>query len=493
MPSAVSQAAGQEAIDLAASGGLHLDPAQQAVLRGGLGERADGRWAASQVVTVAPRQNGIKGGVFEARAAAGIYLFGERDILHTLHRYDSALDAFARFERLAVALSDQTGDPRLKLKLISRTNGDEYVELMNGAKVTFKTRAQQMGRGGSRQVIFLDEAMVLKDISALLPSLAAQDAPQIWWGGSAPLPTVESDRWRTLIRQCRGYCRAGRRPRRLAFTEWSAHVDLGRQPDGSVRTIADVDHTDRLLWAQANSTLGRRMTVEWVSTAELTLMSKAEFCRERLGLYDDIGEETPESVIDQKDWKACRLPDSRASGQRVFAFEVALDRSWSQIAVGAPSELGPNLTHVELVDNRPGTGWVVERLVELRDRWKPDAIVCNPAGPAGGLLPDCKRAGLDIGIPDEKGRIVPVSATDYKQACQSALDAIVGHRWAHIGQKPLDVAVSNTTCRNVGDAVVFDRRGKIDIGPFTAVTLAAWASGRPSPPPKVRDPIMIMT
>lgn len=491
MPSAVSSA-GQEAIDLAASGGLHLDPAQQLVLRGGLGERPDGRWAANQIVYAAPRQNG-KDGVFEARAAAGIYLFGEKDILHTVHRYDTALDLFARFERLAVSLSDQSGDPKLKLRHVSKTNGDEYVELMNRAKVAFKTRAQQMGRGPSRRVIFLNEAMVLKDIGSLLPSLAAQDSPQIWWGGSAPLPTIESDRWRMLIRQCRAYARAGRRPRRLAFFEWSAHVELGRQPDGSLVTVADIDHTDRLLWAQANSALGRRITPEWVATAELTMMDKVEFCRERLGLYDDVDEEVADTVVEPKDWKACRRPTSTATDSRVFAFEVALDRSWSQIAVAAPSTLNSGLTHVELVENQPGTGWIINRLLELRERWKPSAIVCNPSGPAGGLLPEAKRAGLEVGVRDEKGKIVSVSATDYRQACQAALDAITQHRWAHIGQKPLDVAVAGTATRNVGDSVVFDRRGKIDIGPFTAVTLAAWASGRPSPPPVKRDPIMIVT
>ncbi|HEX5879777.1 MAG TPA: terminase, partial [Actinomycetota bacterium] len=65
VPSAPSSA-GQEAIDLAASGGLILEPHQQLVLHGGLGERRDGRWAAAQVVVVEPRQNG-KDGIAEAR------------------------------------------------------------------------------------------------------------------------------------------------------------------------------------------------------------------------------------------------------------------------------------------------------------------------------------------------------------------------------------------------------------------------------------------
>lgn len=82
--------AGQEAVELAASVGLVLDPWQQFCLHHGLGEREDGRWAAFECGVVVSRQNG-KGGVFEARCLAGLYLFGERLILYSAHEF-KALD-----------------------------------------------------------------------------------------------------------------------------------------------------------------------------------------------------------------------------------------------------------------------------------------------------------------------------------------------------------------------------------------------------------------
>lgn len=89
IPSYVSSA-GQEAVELAASCGLVLDPWQEFCLNHGLGERADGKWAAFECGIVVSRQNG-KGGIFEARCLAGLYLFGERLILYSAHEF-KALD-----------------------------------------------------------------------------------------------------------------------------------------------------------------------------------------------------------------------------------------------------------------------------------------------------------------------------------------------------------------------------------------------------------------
>src|SRR5665213_714851 len=75
---------GQEAIDLAALAGLVLDPWQQWVLMRALGERADGKWSAKRVGLVVGRQNG-KNSVLEARELAGLFLLGERLIIHSAH------------------------------------------------------------------------------------------------------------------------------------------------------------------------------------------------------------------------------------------------------------------------------------------------------------------------------------------------------------------------------------------------------------------------
>ncbi len=93
---------GAEAVELAASAGLLLDPWQEAVLTHGLGEQADGRWASFKVSCWVPRQNG-KGAIIEARELAGLFLFKERLILHSAHEYKTASEAYIRILPLELA------------------------------------------------------------------------------------------------------------------------------------------------------------------------------------------------------------------------------------------------------------------------------------------------------------------------------------------------------------------------------------------------------
>ncbi|MFF1843059.1 LAGLIDADG family homing endonuclease [Streptomyces sp. NPDC058217] len=86
VPSTGLSSAGQEAVDLAARAGLQLDPWQQFVLDRGMAERADGNWAAFECCVNVPRQNG-KGGIIEARELWGLFIGGERLILHSAHEF----------------------------------------------------------------------------------------------------------------------------------------------------------------------------------------------------------------------------------------------------------------------------------------------------------------------------------------------------------------------------------------------------------------------
>ena len=240
---------------------------------------------------------------------------------------------------------------------------------------------------------------------------------------------------------------------RLAYFEWSAGDDAS--------------HDDPEAWAQANPALGIRISPDFIET-ERGALQPEDFARERLGIFPEDLEGT-EAVIDLDDWKACADEKSKLIGQPVLVFEVSQDRKWSVIAaVGASSTGG---THVEVIENRPRTGWVVKRLVELKAKHNPEHIICNPTGPAGGLLADCEREGLTI---------TEVKGNDYTQACQAAYDDITEHRWHHIGQASLTAAATGAAKRPQGDAWVFDRRGQLDISPLTAVTLGAWQR-RPKP------------
>lgn len=446
-------------MELAASAGLILEPHQELVLEGALAERPDGQWAAFEVGVVEPRQNG-KGGIITARELAGLYLFGEELQTHTAHRFDTCLEGFRRIRELI----DATPDLSRRVRKITEAHGQESIELFNPTqRLLFKARAKGSGRGFSGDVVYLDEAFWLMDLGAMLPTMSARPNPQLWYLSSAPLPRIESDILRRLCTRGRRGALRQAASRRLAYFEWCAELEETRgreQWEAAVAAVLD----DRMAWADANPGLGYRITEEFIQS-ERDAMTAEEFARERLGLYPEI--EDVQAVVDPDDWAACSRPSSRALDPVAFAFEVSADRRSAVIAAAGVSDEGG--THVEIVEDRRRTGWVVERLLELRETHKPAAIVCNPAGPAGGLIPDCERAELEI---------TKVTGRDYAHACEAAYDEIVERRWRHLDQPALNAAVAGAAKQEVGDAWVFDRDGGVDVSPLLAVVMAAWSAGR---------------
>ena len=91
---AYSTTTGEEVVELCEMAGLSLDPWQQLVIRHGLGERDDGKWAAPDVGVVVARQNG-KGGIIEARELAGLFLLDEPIAHLDLKHQIAMLELFA--------------------------------------------------------------------------------------------------------------------------------------------------------------------------------------------------------------------------------------------------------------------------------------------------------------------------------------------------------------------------------------------------------------
>jgi hypothetical protein len=257
-PRGSSPAAG-DAVELAASAGLLLDPAQRLALEIALRERRDGKWAAFEVGVIEPRQNG-KGGILEARELAGLFLFGERLLLHSAHEFKTAQEAFLR----VLALIQSTRDLERMVSRVRTSHGEEGIELKSGARLRFVARSRGSGRGFSGDAVFLDEAYNLSDkaLAALMPTMSARPNPQLWYTSSAPLPTAES----AVLRR---FCRRGRKgASRLAYIEYAA--------------AANADLDDQAAWAEANPAFGRRIFAEFIET-ERAAMSDEDFARERLG------------------------------------------------------------------------------------------------------------------------------------------------------------------------------------------------------------------
>lgn len=454
-----SSTAGDEAIELAESAGLILDDWQAFVLRESLGEDAYGNWAAFEVGLVVSRQNG-KGSILEARELAGLYLFDDKLIMHSAHDFKTAAEAFVRI----LTLIESTPDLDSKVSRVSRSHGDEGIELKNGARLKFVARSNGSGRGFSADCVILDEAFNLSDMSmsSMMPTLSARRNPQIWYTSSAVNANEHANGW--VLTRVRDRGIKGDDPA-LAYFEWS--VD-----DADYEADADSVALDPAQWAKANPGLGIRITEEYIER-EQRAMTRQGFAVERLGVGVWPTEARNAGVIDLDTWAALSDPDADPPTSPVFALDVSPDRS--SAAVCAAGRRSDGLAQIAVVEHKSGTGWIVDRLKGLTDEHRAEVVV-DPGGPAGSLIPDLERASIPIRL---------MRTRDVVQAFGMFVDACANDDLRHLGQPSLTTALSGARKRDLaGGGSAWSRQSvAVDISPLVASTNALWGVGTVEPEP----------
>jgi hypothetical protein len=448
-------------IELAARASLILDPWQEFSLDVILAERADLKWAAFETGELVARQNG-KGGVIEAISLAALFLFGEVLTCHSAHEFKTSQEGFLRL----MALIENTDDLRRRCKKPRTSHGEEGFETLDGRRLRFVARSRQSLRGFTGDRLILDEAQQLsrQAMGAVLPTLSARPNPQVNYFGTPPVDGNQSDQWESV--RDRGH--AGGDPQ-LAWLEWSAET---KYDDDGRKLPVDLD--DREGWGYANPALGIRITAEAIERERVALDAD-EFARERLCLWDGSG---GQAVLDAATWAGLERADSKPTDPVAFGIDVPPDRKSASIAVAGHTADGR--MHVELVacckvhatggGACGGTGWVVKRAVELDRKWKPNGFLLDPAAPAGALIVELAKAGIEP---------VLVGGREMTQACGAFYVGVMADDPAdrtirHIGQPELAAAVDGARKRNLADSWAWHRRDSaVNIAPLVAATLAA--------------------
>ncbi|MGW7195540.1 terminase [Streptomyces chryseus] len=460
VPDTGFSSAGQEAIDLAKRAGLTLDPWQQFLLDQGMREDPVGDWAAFEVCCNIPRQNG-KGGVIEARELWGLFIGGERLILHSAHQFKTSKVAFRRI----VALIKNCPDLDKRVKAYRYTTGEESIELHDGAILQFIARSGGSGRGFTGHCNIMDEAMYLGDdaMDALMPTMSAVTNPQLWYFGSAGVgsPSVQLAR---LRRRTLASLETGTPDPSLAYFEWSINPHVDECGPGCTEHD-DVDSPQSAL--RANPGIGYRLTLAKIDK-ERASMSPEGYARERLGVGDYPSDSADTwQVIGEDAWRSLAAAESAPQGEVAFAIDMTPERSHAAIAVAGEWRGG---THVEVVDHRPGTGWLVDRAKALHTKWKPRVWVVDASGPAGSLIKELADA-LEV-------KIVTPTAREVAQATGQFYDAVTDQSLSHLDQAPLATALAGAQKRLLGDAWAWARRSVgVDISPLVAATHAKWGLG----------------
>lgn len=467
---------GDEAIDLAKLYGQPPDPEQCLAIDTFMSHDGNGDWCALEAAIVVCRQNGKTKGVILPIVLAHLFLFEPDLMIWTAHRMDATEEAFIEIKEII----DSTPMLSRRTKKILEGNGEQSVELHNGARLEFKARASGSGRAFSAKTVVLDEAYKLStgSVGGLAPTLATRGgAAQIIYGSSA----CHADS--AVLREVVDRGRAGNDDG-LAYIEWGAPFSWD---DDDIpcergercthfRNIPGCALDNEEFWFMANPALARgRISVTFLRQMRRT-MTPLEFGREFMGLHDTL-DQAEVSPITAAMWETWGDPESVSLGVPAFAIDASPLSRTAAIVSAAPGSTG--VPHIEVVAYGPGTEWVADEVIRLHERHGEIQWVLDPQGPAGALLPDLttermRNAGIEIR---------QMTVREMGQACQSLAKG--GFR--HTGDPILSTALECAARRDVGDGLwTWTRRKSGDICPLVAATASLWALS--TPPVKVAEP-----
>ena len=464
---------GNDAITLAESIGVFLDPWQQLSVRWALAEASVGHWATFEFALIVARQNG-KGEVLMVIALAALFILREPLIVHSAHEFKTAKEAFLRI-RSVIQNAPSLMAQRPKFR---QSNEDTSVEV-NGCRLRFMARNGSSGRGFTGNRLILDEAQILPEtaVGAMLPTMSGIPNGHVTYTFTVPDDTNPSEH----VERLRARAQAGG-DQRLAYLGWSIDV----KPE-DVDAVALDDHA---LWAELNPSIGvsgARSNGSGISEESISndraAMPADLFAREHLSVWPMSA---GAGLIDMDAWQAGVLKGDQERPERVaFGVSVSTDRKWATISVAGEIEGG---VFVQVIQAGRGTAWVVDRLGELVAKWSPVAVVVAQSSPAASLLPDMEAAKIK--------RLKRARGADVAAAAAIVVDAITQGRLFHDGQPVLTIAADHLAARRSGQTFTFAASdGETDISPMESVSLAMWglASGRRGGSKSSKSRVVVMS
>lgn len=460
LPDGIASSGWPAVRDTAAGFGVSFDPWQHGSGRVILAKRADGTFAASigGVVISIPRQVG-KTFLIGAIVFALCLLYPGITVIWTAHRLRTANETFASMR--AFSLRKKIRPHMLKPTLGS---GDEAVNFRNGSRILFGARERGFGVGFAQvAVLVLDEAQRVTETAMddLVPTLnqAPHPFPLLILTGTPPRPTDPGD----------------------VFGRARADALGGEFADGAYIEFSadrDCNPMDRKQWKKANPSYPDR-TPEAALLRMRKNLTAESFMREALGVWDE-----EESLGEIPRWAELHDPASVVLSNPAWSLAVSpleLGTQWA--CFGLAGRRADGRLHVEALDHRAGTWWVVDRAKQIFDE-KLLPLRVRKTGAEGALIDRLREAGVDV---------EEVSQVDAAQACGAFIAACSfdddgNPQLHHLNDPDLNKAVRRGVRRtsSSGSSVWDELKSKHEITPLIAVTVAA--GGVPSElvePPRV--------
>ena len=432
--------------------------------------RADGKWACFEFAEWVPRQNG-KGAVLEIRALAGFLLLGEELIMWSAHEYKTAMRAFRRMKKLLRKLGKQVGNNEnllevdgIRIKIVN-TNGEEGFERLDtNAELKFIARSKGSGRGFTGNTNIIDEAFAYTwdHNEALMPTMRAVPNAQIIYTSTPPLTGDSGD----VMYHLRQRAEAGGDDS-LGYRDWGL--------DGDLDHLADVDLDDPALWETTNPAWGQRVTSE-ATARDRRGMSDQGFAREILGIWPKRVEGS--TVIDPAKWAAMLDQGSERDRDAGLSLGVDISPLRDSASICVYGLRADGMGHAQIADYRPGTKWLIPRLIELREALEPIAIAMGK-GTFAFLKTTLDKQNFKLPEDPEEpepGDLAVTGAIDMAAATGQVLEGVREQAFRVVPNRHLDVAVAGAKTKASGDTIAWTPiKSDVDITPLVAMGLARWS------------------
>ena len=361
------------------------------------------------------------------------------------------------------------GAPKLAGKYAARkSNGNEaIIWTPTRSKLGITSNTEKAGHGPPLDLGVIDEAFAHEDDrleQAFSPAMLTKPMAQLWWASAGGTEkSVWLNKKRAAGREIIERLWSTGEHSSIAYFEWFAPEHMPRD--------------DPATWRACLPALGHTVT-EAIIRSELEKMAEDPSGFDRAYLNRTRKAVPPEDPnVPKAEWPGVADTASRPVRDVAFALDVSPLRDWASIA--AASVRGDGKVHVEAVDRRPGTDWLVPAITKLAALWNPVAVALDVKGPVGSLLDDLDAAGLTPPADPERparGDLAIPRMGEVVAACGQFADAVRQGHLAHIEQLPLTAALNGARTRPLGDAWAWHRRNaETDITPLVAVTLARWA------------------
>lgn len=465
MPPGVVSSDGPDAALLCSEYWFVPDPWQEGLLYDWLARDERGRLMVISAGLSVPRQNG-KNGALEALEFYLLVTDGTTHILHTAHRVKTVKRAFNRLAKVFTRKGAKWRAIRAMVRTIRRTNGEEAIELTNGATIEYSARSKSGGRGFENiTLVVYDEAQELTDdqleaINATLSASASGDRQAIYTGtppGPNVFGTVFKKRRRTALESPTA---------RMCWHEWSVEERPG--DDAEFADVLDAIYA-------TNPAMGTRLDIEFTEE-EWGTYSKEGFARERLGWWDPAAEAQDPPAIPPEAWEASAIDAIARRYQGVMCLGVKFSADGSQWALAGCKARRDRSRYafelVELGDTSRGTRPLAQALAARAGR--ASEVWVDGANGAEALCTNLEA----LGVP--RGYVRRMSTADAIAASQSLVDGLSDGTVAHStkGQEALDEAAAVATRRPIGRSGGWGFEGSIELEACAAAVRAARGTKR---------------